>query len=75
MSSGVFVLQKDGKLVEMNQQQYDSEDILQTLLATHPNLLAGDQIDELNPRKWILISREYSIPDKETSEGRFGRGA
>lgn len=71
MSSGVFVLQKDGTLVEMNQQKYDSEDILQTLLATHPNLLAGDQIDELNPRKWILISRELSIPDKETSEGRW----
>jgi len=71
MSSGVFVLQKEGILVEMNQQKYDSEDILQTLLATHPNLLAGDQIDELNPRKWILISREFSIPDKETSDGRW----
>jgi len=71
MSSGVFVLQKDGTLVEMNQQDYDSEDMLQTLLATYPNLLAGDQINELNPRKWILISREYSIPDEETSEGRW----
>ena len=71
MSSGVFVLQKDGTLIEMNQQKYDSEDMLQTLLAKYPNLLAGDQIDELNPRKWILISREFSIPDEETSEGRW----
>jgi hypothetical protein len=71
MSSGVFVLQKDGTLVEMSQQEYDSEDMLQTLLATYPNLLAGDQIDELNPRKWILISREFSVPDDETSEGRW----
>ena len=71
MSSGVFVLQKDGTLVEMTQQEYDSEDMLQTLLATYPDLLAGNQIDELNPRKWILISREFSIPDKETTQGRW----
>lgn len=65
------MLQKDGTLVEMNQQEYDSEDMLQTLLATYPDLLAGNQIDELNPRKWILISREFSIPDKETTQGRW----
>lgn len=71
MSSGVFVLQKDGSLVEMNQQDYDSEDVLQNLLAKYPNLLAGNLIDEVNPRLWLLISREYSIPDKETPEGRW----
>ena len=71
MSSGVFVLQKDGSLVEMTQQDYDSEDIIQELLVKHPDLLAGSLIDELNPRKWILISREFSIPDQESSLGRW----
>jgi len=71
MSSGVFVLKKDDTLVEMSLKQYESEDMLQTLLAKYPNLLAGDQINELNPRKWILISREFSVPDDETSEGRW----
>ena len=71
MSSGVFVLQKDGNLVEMTQQEYDSEDIFQELLVNHPNLLAGGLIDEVNPRKWILISREFNIPDEETSLGRW----
>lgn len=71
MSSGVFLLQKDGSLVEMNQKDYDSEDLLQSLLAKYPNLLAGKQIDELNPRKWLLVSREISVPDEETSDGRW----
>lgn len=71
MSSGIFLLQKDGSLIEMEPKEYDSEDILQTLLAEYPNLLAGDQIDELNPRRWILVSREISIPDDLDAEGRW----
>lgn len=45
MSSGVFVIKKDGTLIEMQQSDYDSEDMLQNLLAKHPNLLAGNLID------------------------------
>lgn len=71
MSTGIFLLQNDGNLIEMNQQQYDSEDLLQKILEKYPNLLAGGQIDEINPRKWILISREFSIPDGELSGGRW----
>ena len=71
MSSGVFVLQKDGSLVEMNQQNYDSEDVLQRLIAEYPNLLAGKLIDEVNPRQWLLISREFSSPDQDAAEGRW----
>ena len=50
MSSGMFLIQADGQLVEMSEQPYDSEDLLQELLAKYPNLLAGDQIDDANPR-------------------------
>jgi len=71
MSSGIFLLNKDGTLVEMNQRDYDSEDILQELIANYPNLLAGNLINEENPRQWILISRELSIPDNEASLGRW----
>ena len=42
MSDGIFLLQGD-ELVEMRQQPYDSENVLQTLLAKYPNLLAGEQ--------------------------------
>ena len=71
MSSGVFVIKKDGSLVEMKQTDYDSEDVLQKLLADYPNLLAGNLIDEVIPRKWLLISREYGIPDDEHAGNRW----
>lgn len=70
MSSGVFVLRKDGILVEMNQKDYGSEKKLQELLARYPNLLAGNLIDEVNPRQWLFVTRELSIPD-ENSERRW----
>ena len=40
MSGGIFVLNGE-ELVAMHEEPYDSEDLLQTLLATYPDLLAG----------------------------------
>ena len=71
MSSGVFLLNKDGSLEEMNQEDYSSEEYLQTLLEKYPNLLAGEQINETNPRKWIVISREFPVPGDDFSGGRW----
>jgi len=71
MPRGIFLLKDDGNLIEMNETDYDSEDVLQELLEHHPNLLAGDQIDEINPRKLLLIKREASIPGDEFSSGRW----
>ena len=45
--------------------------MLQELLEKYPTLLPGDQIDSLNPRKWLLITREMSIPDNEFNKGRW----
>ena len=71
MSSGVFLINKDGSLEEMNQEDYSSEDYIQTLLENYPNLLAGEQINETNPRKWIVISREFPVPGDDFSGGRW----
>jgi len=49
----------------MREQAYDSEDILQKLLADYPNLLAGDLIDHDTPRRWLLIRREVVVPSGE----------
>jgi hypothetical protein len=65
MSGGIYLLQNNGKLVEMREQEYDNEDILQKLLADYPNLLAGDLIDHNAPRRWLLIRREVAIPSGE----------
>lgn len=65
MSGGIFLIQSDGQLVEMKEQLYDTEAVLQELLAKYPNLLAGDQMDGTAPRRWLLISREMGVPDDE----------
>lgn len=61
----MYLVRDDGLLVEMKEQAYDSEDLLQGLLAKYPNLLAGDQIDSVAPRRWLLISREVSVPSED----------
>jgi hypothetical protein len=66
MPGGVYLIQEDGGLVEMVQRPYDSEDLLQGMLAQYPNLLAGDQINEDQPRRWMLISREVPLASETT---------
>jgi len=71
MSSGMFLIQADGQLVEMLEKPYSSEDRLQGLLAKYPNLLAGDQINSVNPRKWLLVSREASLASEDNGPSRW----
>src|SRR5260370_8548371 len=71
MSGGIFVLHDDGTLDEMRERAYDSEDLLQDLLARHPNLLAGDQMDAEEPRRWLLVSREMGVPGEEEGSDRW----
>ncbi|MDY7023507.1 MAG: hypothetical protein SWJ54_19490, partial [Cyanobacteriota bacterium] len=71
MGGGIYLIQDDDRLVEMMEQAYDSEDQLQELLETYPNLLAGDEIDRATPRRWLLISRDVTIPAEEEASGRW----
>lgn len=41
---------------------YATEDELQQLIANHPELLCGDQIDPEEPRRWLLLDREVGVP-------------
>ena len=71
---GIFLLKNDDQLIEMTNQKYESEDLLQGLLAKYPNLLAGDQMDSESPRRWLLISREAAIPSEEGGGRRCESG-
>ena len=71
MKGKIFLLDSKNKLVTLEESPYDSEDLLQNYLAEHPDLLAGDQINDAEPRKWLLIRREKSVPDKEGGSGRW----
>lgn len=64
-------MKSDNALVEMRECAYDTEELLQGYLADHPDLLAGDQIDEAEPRRWLLISREMRLPSEEGGSDRW----
>jgi hypothetical protein len=53
----------EGTLVPMDESDYPSEDMLQRLLASYPDLLPGDQISPETPRRWLLVAREMGVPD------------
>lgn len=71
MTGTIYLIHDTGGLVELTEQPYNSEDLLQRFLATHPSLLAGDQIDHDAPRKWLLIRREAPVPSEAGSVGRW----
>jgi hypothetical protein len=71
MTDNIFIIHDNGKLTEMNEQEYDSEALLQSLLANYPKLLPGGQIDVASPRKWLLVKREMGIPSEEDGGERW----
>ena len=70
-TDSIFLINADNKLERVPHSQYESEDLLQTLLELHPELLVGDQINPDNPPRWILVSREAGIPDSEGGSDRW----
>ena len=71
MTTGMFILRPDGSLTPMLNREYDSESLLQSWISDHPQLLAGDQINPENPRRWLLIKREAGIPDQDSGGNRW----
>ena len=55
MSGSIYLLGSDGKLEAMSERPYDSEGLLQELLASYPDLLAGEQMNPSSPRRWLLV--------------------
>lgn len=71
MGQGIFLIQSDGSLVELTEEAYDSESLLQELLAKYPNLLSGNRASPEQLRRWLLIKREMGIPDGESVSDRW----
>jgi len=71
MSQSIFLRGIGDTLIEMTERPYDSEALLQKLLADYPALLAGGQVEGAAPRRWALIKREVAVPDREGSTGRW----
>lgn len=71
MSGGIFRVKAEGGLEELRETGFDAEAKLQLYLAQYPDLLAGDQIDEEEPRRWLLVRKEMEVPDAEDAAGRW----
>jgi len=71
MSGSIFLMGEDGGLTELREQPYEAEPVLQELLARYPDLLAGDQVDPAEPRRWLLVAREAGIPDQDRGADRW----
>ena len=71
MNSGIYLIQQNEELIKMTENPYDSERLLQEILEKYPDLLAGDQINESAPRRWMFIARELGIPGEEDGANRW----
>lgn len=61
MAGEIYLLRDEDQLVEMREQHNDSEAVLQELLAKHPDLLAGNQLEAAPARRSLLVDREAAL--------------
>ncbi len=71
MKDSIFILDKSGRLQELEETDFLSESALQSILAEYPNLISGKQIHPEKPRKWLFISREFGVPDDKNKGNRW----
>ena len=71
MNPCIFLIQDNQELIEMTEQIYESEKLLQTWLAQYPALLVGNQIDEKEPKRFLLIEQECGVPGREAGADRW----
>ena len=61
----IYLLKDKNQVTRLKAVPCDSEDFLQGLLEDHPDLLAGEQINPDEPRRWLLVTREMGVPHEE----------
>jgi hypothetical protein len=67
----VFVI-SDGIPQKLKQVRCKNEDKeLQSVLLKNPDLLPGDQIDPVEPRRWLIVKREMPVPDPGSGMDRW----
>ncbi len=71
MTGRIYHIDQNETLRALPERPYDSESLLQELLAKYPDLLAGEQMDEESPRRWLLVAREYGVPGEEEGSNRW----
>jgi len=67
----IFLLNDEGNLQRVPRCHYESEELLQSLIEKHPDLLAGDQMGGEESVRFILVKREAGIPDGDGNSDRW----
>ena len=67
----IYLVGESGTLQRVPRQHYESEDLLQTLIEKHPEILAGDQMGSDEAVRLMLVKREAGIPDGDGATDRW----
>lgn len=68
--AGIYLRQGE-RFIAMREVPYEAEDVLQKLVADHPEMLAGNDVAEDARQRWLLIERESPIYAESGSSGRW----
>jgi hypothetical protein len=68
--AAIFLVNAANDLVELREQAYESESVLQELLARFPGLLSGDTEGEASAR-WLLVRREMPVTSVGGTSGTW----
>ena len=71
MSNGFFSISNDGRLVDVSEQAFATEDSLQGLIAMYPRLLSGDDESVDGTDEWLFVAREIGIPSEANQPDRW----
>jgi len=71
MAGRIYLLNQSSDLMPMEEAPYDSEKLLQEMLAKHSDLLAGEQINSADPRRWLLVTREMAVQGEGEGAARW----
>ena len=61
----IYLLKDKNQVTRLEAMPYDSEDFLQGLLEDHPDLLASEQINPDEPRRWLRVAHEMGVAHDE----------
>ena len=71
MDERIYMRREHGELEPLLEERFATEDELQALIAEHPELIDGEQVQPGDPRRWILIAREKGIAETSGSGARW----
>ena len=69
MSAGIYLVRDNGQLVEMTEQPYESESLLQELIETYPSLLSSGR--DSRQQGWLMVMRQTSLSLEEDRIDRW----